>query len=149
MEAYVYKEIWGFDERICRDLCMRNFQLVTNKKKTNITGSRIALIRWWINNNQYNSLGDHKVSEMEDCISIRDIMILDTTLSGFIIFASNGYISRFFSSMKNGFRKMYLIIISFFLRPIYFFSSSEVTFSPLWKTMMIIKSIINEIKYCL
>lgn len=86
---------------------------------------------------------------MEDCISIRDIMILDTTLSGFIIFASNGYISRFFSSMKNGFRKMYLIIISFFLRPIYFFSSSEVTFSPLWKTMMIIKSIINEIKYCL
>lgn len=86
---------------------------------------------------------------MEDCISIKDMRSLDTILSGLMIFANNGYIINRFSSKKKGLLKRYLVISSVFLLPIYFFYSSDVTFSPLWKITMMIRSIIKEIKYCL
>lgn len=75
---------------------------------------------------------DQRVSEIEDCISISERMSLEAILSGLIILASKGSISNRFSNVKNGFLNKYLMTSSFFLLPISFFSSSEVTLRPFW-----------------
>jgi hypothetical protein len=32
IEAYVYKQLWSLDEKICRDLCMKKFKIIEEKQ---------------------------------------------------------------------------------------------------------------------
>lgn len=45
MEIFVYGTLWRLDERVCRDLCMRQFSLGNASALTNVKTSRARFIR--------------------------------------------------------------------------------------------------------
>jgi hypothetical protein len=70
---------------------------------------------------------DHRVSEIEDWIEMKDKISCEMTLLGLMNLARSGYIAIFLSSVKNGFLNRHLKMVSVLRLLISYFYYSEVT----------------------